>query len=62
MVIIHFVSKKIKIMKKIYMVPTTQVVKIETVQMIAESVGVGNSYKSGDAVLSRECSGWDDDD
>lgn len=49
-------------MKKIYMVPTTQVVKIETVQMIAESVGVGKSYKSGDAVLSRGSSGWDDDD
>jgi hypothetical protein len=50
-------------MKKIYMIPTTLVVKIETVQMIAESVvGVGRAYQSGDAVLSRESSGWDDDE
>ena len=48
-------------MKKIYMIPTTRVVKIETIQMIAESVGVGQSYQSGDAVLSREGSSLDDD-
>ena len=44
------------------MIPTTLVVKIETVQMIAESVGVGTNYKEGDVVLSRESSGWDDDE
>jgi hypothetical protein len=49
-------------MKKIYMIPITRVVKIETVQMIAESVGVGRAYQSGDVVLSRESSGWDDDE
>ena len=44
------------------MIPTTLVVKIETVQMIAESVGVGTNYKKEDVVLSRESSGWDDDE
>ena len=44
------------------MIPITRVVKIETVQMIAESVGVGTNYKKDDFVLSRESSGWDDDE
>ena len=50
-------------MKKIYMIPTIQLVKIKTVKMIAVSLRVGNTFQNGDDVLSREDSGfWDDDD
>ena len=51
-------------MKKIYLNPEIKVVKIETVHMIAESIGVGaNEYGLGDAVLSRRRGNfWDDED
>ena len=49
-------------MKKTYQNPTTKIVKIQTMQMIAQSVGVGSEYQSGNAVLSRRGNSWDDED
>lgn len=51
-------------MKKTYQNPTTKIVKIQTVQMIATSnLNVGNAYQSEDVVLSREGGSlWDDDE
>jgi len=51
-------------MKKIYQNPTTQIVKIHTVKMIAASqVGVGATY-NGTTVLGRDNGGdfWDDEE
>lgn len=50
-------------MKKTYQNPTTMIVKIQTVHMIAASkLDVGNAYGTGDAVLSRDNdSDWDDE-
>ena len=49
-------------MKKTYQNPTTTVVTIKTVKMIATSLAVGNAYQEGNVVLSRESDGdfWDD--
>ena len=51
-------------MKKIYMIPTLQVVKIQPAQFIAtsEQVGVGEEYSGGKPVLSRQAGFSDDDD
>lgn len=51
-------------MNKTYQKPTTVVVRIEQHLMTSTStVGVGNAYESGDAVLSRRSSSsWDDDE
>ena len=50
-------------MKKTYQNPTTTVVTIKTVKMIAQSLRVGNEYKENDVVLSREGDGfWEDDE
>ena len=51
-------------MKKTYQNPTTTVVTIKTVKMIAQSLSVGEEYHSGDVVLSRENDGdfWDDEE
>lgn len=51
-------------MKKTYQNPTIKIVKIQTVNMIAESpVGVGSEYRSGDVVLSRHGGfSWDDEE
>ena len=51
-------------MKKIYMIPTTKLVKIHTTQMIATSIRVGNAYEEGNAVLSRRGRDdfWDDEE
>ena len=49
-------------MKKIYQNPTIKIVKIQTQQMLAESVDVGTTY-NGETVLSRrDRSVWDDED
>lgn len=49
-------------MKKIYQNPTITIVKIQTLQMLAESVGVGATY-NGETVLSRrDHSDWDDEE
>lgn len=51
-------------MKKTYQNPTIKIVKIQTVNMIAESpMRIGSEYQSGDAVLSRRGgSSWDDEE
>ena len=50
-------------MKKTYMIPTLQVVKIQPAQFIANSqVGVGDEYSSGKPVLSRQGRFSDNDD
>ena len=51
-------------MKKIYIIPTLQVVKIQPAQILAgsEQVGVGEEYSSGKPVLSRQAGFSDDDD
>ena len=50
-------------MKKTYQNPAIVVVNIQTMNMIAESIGVGSTYKSGDDVLSRRGdSSWDDEE
>ena len=51
-------------MKKIYMIPTINVVKIQPQQMIAESAtaGFGEGQKSGGLAASRRGSDWDDED
>lgn len=49
-------------MKKIYQNPAITIVKIQAQQMLAESLGVGNTY-NGETVLSRRGrSEWDDED
>ena len=49
-------------MKKTYQNPTTKVVMIKPIQMIAKSVGVGDTY-SGTEVLSREADDfWDEEE
>lgn len=50
-------------MKKTYKTPTTLVVKIHTVKMIAASqLGVGGEYDGGTVLGRHGGSGWDDDD
>lgn len=50
-------------MKKTYMIPTIQVVKIETLKMVAASLTVSShSAEAEGGMLSRESSVWDDDD
>ena len=50
-------------MKKTYQNPTTTIVKIKTVKMIAASLRVGEAYQENDVVLSREGDGfWEDDE
>ena len=51
-------------MKKTYQNPTTTIVKIKTVKMIATStLSVGAAYQKDDVVLSREADGfWEDDE
>ena len=48
-------------MKKTYMIPTLQVVKIQTTQFIAASPGLTGTYNGG-KVLSREANFSDSDD
>lgn len=52
-------------MKKIYMIPTTQVVKINTVKMIAASLKISSSNAdTNGGMLSRRGNNdlWDDDE
>ena len=47
-------------MKKIYNQPTTKVVKIQIMHMIADSIGVNNTQLSGSkAGWAREDNSWD---
>ena len=48
-------------MKKTYMIPTLQVVKIQTTQILAGSPGLTGTY-SGGQVLSRGAGFSDSDD
>jgi hypothetical protein len=52
-------------MKKVYMIPATQVVKVETNYMMvgtSQTINVGNEYDGG-AVLSREADSlWGDEE
>lgn len=52
---------KNKTMKKTYMTPAVEVIRIETQGMIALS-GLGNEYTSTDVSYSRGSDDWDDDD
>ena len=47
-------------MKKTYMIPTLQVVKIQTTQILAGSPGLTGTYDGGE-ILSREAGVTDDD-
>ena len=52
-------------MKKIYIIPTTTVVKVETVHMIAasENITLGGSYDGSSVIQSRRGNSfWDDDE
>ena len=51
-------------MKKIYINPTTTIVKLEIGNLLDNtSIAVGAAYQKDDVVLSREGgSFWDDDD
>ena len=52
-------------MKKIYMIPTTTVIKIQTVHMIAasEDITLGGSYNGSSEIQSRRGNAfWDDED
>ena len=55
--------KKEETMKKIYLIPMTTVLKIQSVQMIAasEDVTLGGTY-GGATIQSRRGSSWDDED
>lgn len=57
------VLKEKQKMKKIYKSPKMIVITIQQAYHLMEaSIGQGNAYRSGDAVLSRGGSYWDDDD
>ena len=52
-------------MKKTYMIPTTSIVRVETQQMMTESMTVNGSttINSSNQILSRgRNSDWDDED
>lgn len=48
-------------MKAIYMKPETKTYMITTEShLLGESIGEGQSFKSGDTVLSRDFDDWDE--
>ena len=49
-------------MKKAYINPTTQVISVELVQMIAQSMGFGASVTSASGAEGRGGSAWDDEE
>lgn len=49
-------------MKKTYQIPTTDIIKIETAQMIATSLGVSDKEAESGVMLGRGGSAWDDDE
>ena len=55
--------KKDTIMKKTYMAPETQVVKVDLQQMIADSIPrIAGSTNNVNDLLGRGDAGWNDDD
>lgn len=46
-------------MKKIYIIPTTNVARVELPKMIATSIAVGQNYSGGD-IESRGGDFWED--
>ena len=48
-------------MKKIYMIPTTQVIKLQTANLMAGSMKFGGDTNATSGNLSREGDFWDDD-
>ena len=50
-------------MKKTYMTPAVEVIRIQTQGMIAASgPGLGGSTDNVNDLLSRDCDDWDDED
>ena len=51
-------------MKKIYIIPTVNIVTVKPVYMLSESIAKGNEFNSsnGDVVLGRRRNSWDDED
>lgn len=51
-------------MKKIYIIPTVNIVTVKPVYMLSESIAKGDEFNSenGDVVLSRRRNFWDDED
>ena len=51
-------------MKKIYIIPTVNIVTVKPVYMLSESIAKGGEFNSenGDVVLSRRRNFWDDED
>jgi hypothetical protein len=49
-------------MKKIYQIPTTLIVRVETQKMIAESIAFGDSVTTAAGAESRRGDFWDDED
>lgn len=49
-------------MKKIYQNPKTEIIRVETQQMIAESefIKTGGSYNGSSAIESRDYDDWDE--
>ena len=56
--------KKEKVMKKIYQNPDIKVIKVQTMQMIAESMDANRTYGNGVGITlsSRQSNDWGDDD
>lgn len=49
-------------MKKTYQIPTIKVVRVETLQMIAESIYMGDSVTTASGAESRRRDFWDDEE
>ena len=49
-------------MKKIYINPTTQVLKVELSKMVASSIEIGDPTPGGNAVSREDMGSWDDED
>lgn len=50
-----------QLMKKTYMQPATRIVNIQTSQMIAVSIGIGESVNNASEAESRRRGNWDCD-
>ena len=51
-------------MKKTYIIPTLEIVKIQSVRILAGSIPQGDEYEEGNPVLSRRArfSTWEDEE
>lgn len=52
-------------MKKIYQIPEIKVVRIHTMQMLAESININGNYGDGSGISTSgryDDSDWDDDE